>query len=182
MSENKIVLNLEIDTDEKFNISLGEIFKNLTEEQKEKLALQSLSEFFKEVEPIKFFDYERHIINIIKSNSGYWGYKNNEEIKKSENYQKEISSMMSTKEGMLNLIKKEVSDYANNIVGEYIKNDTNIQEMIDTVKSDLDKNIVKIVNEAVAAHIADQMGAHLNNFKDYVYGNINKFTNLTGGI
>lgn len=177
----------------KINIETGqlgdtviELFKNLTQEKKEELALQILKEWLQSPESFETRAKEEVLIEEFRSGKRkpQWGsdkfdYETPElRIKNDTAYQNALKEYKNSKQIMMEEIKNEIVNYYKNFIEVELKQN----EIINKVMQDTINEITNTFPEIINKVLIDSFAQNLVSLKNSIYTNYNQNAILEGQI
>lgn len=140
--------------------TLVEIFKNISQEQKEEIARDVLRGWLSENAPMSVEERQKIILKQMQDEDIHDGTKHtNAQIVESYEFNRRMREVSSLKDIILKEVHKDVYEYYKKVIQYEIENDPAMQEMKDEAYKAILSNMPAIMVNAMSDIIAKSMGS-----------------------
>lgn len=149
--------------------TLVDLFKNLTVEQKESVALKVLSDWLKEPLDVETRALDSDAILYARNKYSYNKEKSPEDVRKSSEYADYIKSHPSTRSLMVKEISTQVIEFHKKQITENIQSDPEMTKIMDATLETIKENFPKFVHDAMIAYFTTQMGSVMSGLSQALF-------------
>lgn len=159
-----------------------DLFKNLTPEKKEDLALQVLKEWLVDPSFLEVRNKETLLIEEYREGKRSFGYGHKKvtpettdnEIRNDYDFKKELENYKNSKQILIEDLKKEVIDYYKKYIADELKQNETVNKAKEETLQEITKLFPSIISQVLIQVLSDELGLLKNQIQQtYMSNNMN---------